>query len=85
MLNLAHIMFSDSLPHLLNSTRKFIQFVDTAARLCRVHLLLLRRDMLLRSSYVVCIQNIYHSFDSEEELKYGDDDTKSGNVWNDAW
>lgn len=23
--------------------------------------------------------------DSEEELKYGDNDTKSGNVWNDAW
>ena len=41
--------------------------------------------MLLRSSYVVCIQKIYHSFDSEEELEYGDDDTKSGNVWNEAW
>lgn len=23
--------------------------------------------------------------DSEEELKYGDNDTKSGDVWNDAW
>lgn len=23
--------------------------------------------------------------DSEEELKYGDNDTKTGNVWNDAW
>lgn len=46
-------------PHFLNSCCKFIQFVDTAARLCRVHLLLLRRDMLLRSSYVVSIQNIF--------------------------
>ncbi len=23
--------------------------------------------------------------DSENALEYGDDDTKSGNVWNDAW
>lgn len=23
--------------------------------------------------------------DSENVLEYGDDDTKSGNVWNDAW